>query len=254
MFRRKNKTPSLSFLEKAYVELVEKYTSIFITQKTPQKAAHAKSEGTFLTGISCSLFLVHKKCFAIRFENNMKNKDFHDVFHLLVKEFGDPKLVAAFRGYVWKREGYVVTFGNIPLNYDNEVPMICVEQTLGIFANSTPYQTYQEMNHAILSPLKSWGIIEHEDDCCPISYVGKEGYRAYFEMDNLSIFITFNKGNLGVYMIPVTRLENGFTRIEHTATRYTKDIRGVGTAEIASHLESILEESKEIHGLTRAES
>ena len=156
-------------IKSAFLDIVSKYTSISSTIESIDKNTKNKLAGLFCNKFECYLFYTPKEYYAIRFNDEMPSKEFNQVFDLLKNDMGNPNIFSEYDGYVWTREGYIITLGLVGLNYNYDVPMICVHKNITEFSSTVDYNEYVFVADSINKPLIERKIIKHMS-CYPIVF------------------------------------------------------------------------------------
>ena len=129
------------------------YTNIDISKKDITKEVKKGIKGKFNNLYDCITYLNYSIEYAIRFNDDMKAEEFDNVFETLIKDLGEPDLFNEWEGYIWKRRGYVIALGLVSLNYNYEVPMICVKRRTSIFNSNLDYKKYIEIANSLKYPI-----------------------------------------------------------------------------------------------------
>lgn len=199
-------------IQKVFLEILSKYTSISLTLEDMDKNINRKPSGIFSNKYNCSAFYTPRGCYAIRFNDNMPPEEFHQVFDLLKNDMGDPDIFSEYDGYVWTLDGYIVSLGLVALGYKYEVPMICVYNDITEFSSTVDYKEYAFIADSINKPLIARKIKEDRKSFYPI-YFGKSfDYRQhpqYASMDNLQnamIYVSYKEKKIELCIIPLVRM------------------------------------------------
>ncbi len=218
IFSTKNKSKNalspeeLYGIQKAFVDILSKYTSISSTIENIDENMHKKHSGLFGDKFECSLFYTPRECYAIRFKDDMTPEEFHQVFNLLKNEMGDPNIYAEFDGYVWNREEYILTLGLVALNYKYDVPMICVHKKTTDFSATVDYKEYAFIADSINKPLIARKIKEDRKGFYPIFFgrsFDDRQHSQYVSMDNLQnamIYVYYKEKMIELSIIPLVRI------------------------------------------------
>ena len=236
-------------IKKTYINLLEKYTSISFAYKSIDMDVRKQHSGTFVNKYDCSLFLVSKGEYAIRFNDDMRPKEFHEIFELLKNDWGLPNSFSEYDGYVWNQEGCIITLGLVSLNHCYEVPMICVRGSTNPFYPIIPFSEYNLIADFISKPLIERGINLQDRSFYKISYSKEFGYGDIISMENSMISILYKNNVLSLSIIPL-RQEGEFKAIEYKQ-QYRKEILAGDVSILDKKFDQLLEETKEYHGLTK---
>ena len=236
-------------IKKIYINLLEKYTTISSTTRSIAFDAKKRMPGKFWDKFDCSMFLVSKGEYAIRFNDDMRPKEFHEIFELLKNDWGLPNSFSEYDGYVWNQEGCIITVGLVRLNHCYEVPMICVRGSTNPFYPIIPFSEYNLIADFISKPLIERGINLQDRSFYKISYSKEFGYGDIISMENSMISITYKNNVLSLSIIPL-RQEGEFKAIEYKQ-QYRKEILAGDVSILDKKFDQLLEETKEYHGLTK---
>ena len=237
-------------VKKTYINLLEKYTSIFSTAKSIEKDSRAGRTGKFINGFECSMFLVTNGVYAIRFKDDISCPEFNQVFDILKNDLGLPNSFSEHDGYVWNQEGCIITFGNVYIGYDYSYPLICVRRSLTIFSRIIPYSKYIFIADSINKPLIDRGIDTREHSFCIINYSRALGYTTYLFLDKSEVIITYHKDMLTLSIIPLIR-ESKFKVRVITADQHKTQVLVKDVSTLEKKLDQLLEETKKYHRLTK---
>lgn len=227
-------------LEKDYLRFLNDYTSIDTTNFSDQKP----KSGKFCDLIDCTTY----SKLAIRFNDKISADEFDRVLGLLITNLGDPDLFSEYDGYVWKKKGYIVTFGFVSLNYNRESPMITIKRNLSIFSNYVPYEKYSEIANAISEPLLKRGVDIQKNTYYKINYWREFGYCTVFRSNSVLMHIDYKRNKL---TLTIARIRPYSDKSEIWADQ-DKIIREsvVNSAiELNDALSLLLDQTKQYHGL-----
>lgn len=230
-----------------YINLLGLYTNIGISKKDITKEVKKGIKGKFNNLYDCVTYLNYSKEYAIRFNDDMKAEEFDDVFETLIKDLGDPDLFNEWEGYIWKRRGYVIALGLVSLNYNYEVPMICVKRRTSIFNSNLDYKKYIEIANSIREPLINRRVNPQRMTYYKIGYFKEFGFSVHIRTLSKFISINYKKSKLSINVTPVVHELNN--EIIKNQDRFNKEIKVNNDFELKSKLEELLEETKEYHGL-----
>ena len=87
--------------KKVYSELIEKYTSIPFSYDRINENIKQKLTGKFLGRLDCSMYLVPRNIYALRFGDSVGADDFEIIFDSLKADLGEPDFYAEYEGYIW---------------------------------------------------------------------------------------------------------------------------------------------------------
>ena len=236
-------------IKKTYINLLEKYTTISSTTKSIAFDAKKRMSGKFWDKFDCSMFLVSKGEYAIRFNDDMRPNEFHEIFELLKNDLGLPDSFSEYNGYVWNQDRCIITLGPVILNYAYEVPMICVRRGTNLFYPIIPFSKYNLIADYISKPLIERGINLQDRSFYKISYSKEFGYGNIISMENSMISIHYKNNVLSLSIIPL-RQEGEFKAIEYKQ-QYRKEILAGDVSTLDKKFDQLLEETKEYHGLTK---
>lgn len=247
-FKRKNtNNDKNNAIKTAYLELLEKYTSISSSYESMRKDIKKRLAGKFINGFDCSMYSRTENSYEIRFKDDMTAEEFNNVFMLLVKEMGNPEFFGEYEGYIWKKDGYHITYGLVPLNHCYEVPMISV-YNISIFERKIPYDKYVTIANAISKPLAERGI-DIKKCQCYIQYFKEFGFVIAIKLTDALLDVHYKKGTLEVGIIPLIPTEK-FQAIEYKQA-HKKQIFIADISTIEENLDKLLEETKEYHKLNK---
>ena len=232
-----------------YINLLCLYTNIDISKKDITKEVKKVIKGKFNDLYDCVTYLNYSKEYAIRFNDDMKAEEFDNVFETLIKDLGEPNLFNEWEGYIWKRRGYVIALGLVTLNYNYEVPMICVKRRTSIFNSNLDYKKYIEIANSIREPLINRGVNAQRMTYYKIGYFKEFGFSVHIRTISKFISISYKKTKLSINITPVVHELNN--EIIKNQDRFNKEIKINNDLELKSKLEELLEETKEYHGLVK---
>ena len=86
------------------------------------------------------------------------------------------------------------SFGLVSLNYNYEVPMLCVRKRCGLF--SAPYEKYLAVAKSINKPLNDRGIFPQREQYFPINYTREFGYFVIARMPSGMLNINYKGARL----------------------------------------------------------
>lgn len=251
IFKRKSKAKKEDDFKNTFLEFVGKYTSIQSTIKTFNSDIKKGCSGLFMNEWACSLFLAPGAHYAIRFKDDMSGGEFQDVFHFLEKELGEPDFFTEYDGYVWKKEKYYLTFGLVALNYNYEVPMICLCRNVSVLFERIAYKRYCLIADAITNALKRWGVDTQKNGFYKINYSQDFGFGDIVQFDDRMVIVHYKGTKLSISVTPL-RPVGEFQSMEYKKTM-KKEVCQIAESDIEMALEKLLEETKEYHGLTRTD-
>lgn len=228
-----------------YLNLINKYTNIIISGENTSKKDKNEEKGLFKDLYECTTFKNH----AIRFNDCMKCDEFEKVFEILTNDLGNPDLFGEYDGYIWKMKGYIITFGFVSLNYNYEVPMICVKNKISIFSNSIDYKKYNEIAISMNEPLIKRGIYASKISYYKINYYREYGFSMFVHANNHMLNINYKKPKLSISISPINHFIN--KEIIENQKKYNKKIWINNDFELKNKLEELLEETKEYHNLKK---
>ena len=232
-----------------YINLLGLYTNIDISKKDITKEVKKGIKGKFNNLYDCITYLNYSKEYAIRFNDDMKAEEFDNVFETLIKDLGEPDLFNEWEGYIWKRRGYVIALGLVSLNYNYEVPMICVKRRTSIFNSNLDYKKYIEIANSIREPLINRGVNPQIMTYYKIGYFKEFGFSVHIRTLSKFISISYKKSKLSINITPVVHELNN--EILKNQNRFNKEIKVENDLELKSKLEELLEDTKEYHELVR---
>ena len=236
-------------VKKTYINLLEKYTSISFAYKSIDIDVRKRHSGTFVNKYDFSMFLVSKGVYAIRFNDDMRPKEFHEIFELLKNDWGLPNSFSEYDGYVWNQEGCIITLGLVSLNHCYEVPMICVRRDLPPFSDIVPFEKYILIADYINKHLIERGINLQENAFYKVNYSKEFGYGNIISLENSMVSIAYKNNVLKLSIIPL-RPEGEFKAIE-VKQQHRKEILVSNVSTLDKKLDQLLEETREYHGLTK---
>ena len=232
-----------------YINLLGLYTNIDISKKDITKEVKKGIKGKFNNSYDCITYLNYSKEYAIRFNDDMKAEEFDNVFETLIKDLGEPDLFNECEGYIWKRRGYVIALGLVSLNYNYEVPMICVKRRTSIFNSNLDYKKYSEIANSIRDSLINRGVNPQRMTYYKIGYFKEFGFSVHIRTLSKFISTNYKKSKLSINITPVVYEFNN--EILKNQNRFNKEIKVENDLELKSKLEELLEETKEYHGLQK---
>lgn len=230
-----------------YINLIEKYTDIKIKNNNVTKEVKKGITGKFNQLYDCVTYLHYSEEYAIRFNDDMKADEFDHVFEVLLNELGEPDLFDEWKGYIWKRKGYYILFGLVSLNYNYEVPMICVKRSI-FLTGCIKYKKYNFIATSMSEPLIERGINSQSLTYYKINYFKEFGFSVYARTTTNFIVFNYNKNILSISISPIVHEGNTEIMENH---KYYKEIKSVNELELKLELEELLEETKEYHGLIK---
>ena len=233
----------------AYINLLDLYTNIDFPKKDITKEVKKGIKGKFNNLYDCVTYLNYNKEYAIRFNDDMKAEEFDNVFETLIKDLGEPDFFNEWEGYIWKRRGYVIALGLVSLNYNYEVPMICVKRSASIFNSNLDYKKYIEIANSIREPLINRGVNPQRITYYKIGYFKEFGFSVYIRTLSKFISINYKNTKLSINITPVAHELNN--EILKNQDRFNKEIKIVNDLELKSKLEELLEDTKKYHGLLK---
>ena len=236
-------------VKETYINLLKKYTSISFSDKSIDKDIMKRHSGTFVNKYDCSMFLVSKGVYAIRFKDDMRPKEFHEIFELLKNDWGLPNSFSEYDGYVWNQEGCIIIAGLVSLNHCYEVPMICVRESTNPFYPIIPFSEYCLFADYINKPLIERGINLQENSFYKVNYSKEFGYGNIISLENSMISIAYKNNVLELSIIPL-RQEGEFKAIEFKK-QHRKEVFITNVSTLDKELDQLFEETKEYHGLTK---
>ena len=196
-------------IQKSFVDILSKYTSISSTVENIDESMQKKHSGLFDDKFECSLLSTHRGAYAIRFKDDMTPEEFNQVFDLLKNDMGNPDIFSEYDGYVWTREGYIVSLGLVALGYKYEVPMICVYNDITEFSSAVDYKEYAFIADSINKPLIARKIKEDRKSFYPIAF-GKSfddrHHPQYMSIDNLQnamVYVLYKEKKIELCVIPL---------------------------------------------------
>ena len=221
-----------------YAVLLKKYTSIRVSFESIDEGIKIQSSGKFANHFECTMFQPSKGVYAIRFPDNMQPEEFNTVFQLLMGNWGEPDYFSEWNGYVWKEENCILTFGLISLNYNYDVPMICVRSKLSTFFSKIPYAEYCLVADAMTKPLQNRQI--YTANFYKILYSKEFGFTVIKDLTSGTLFVKYKNSKLAVSFIP-TRSEEQF-KIMEIKKAYKTELSGVSIPNIEHNLSKLLDE------------
>ncbi len=236
-------------IKKTYSNLLKKYTSISYAQESIDEGIKKQLSGKFLDELDCAMFSPAKGVYAIRFNDNMSPDEFETVFNLLKTVFGEPTSFCEYEGYIWKRDGCNITLGLIPLNYKYEVPMICVRGMIAPLFSIVSYEKYQAVSNAINKPLNDRGIYPQRDHYFPAFHTSEFGVFVIVGVSAGMLNVNYKKGKLQIAFSGLK--PHGEYKMINPENSYKRQLLAVSVAEIEEKLDSLLDETKEYHGLEK---
>ncbi len=232
-----------------YINLIGRYTDIYISKNNVTKDVKKGIKGKFKDLYDCFTYLNYSKEYAIRFKDDMKADEFDNVFEILLNDLGAPDLFSEWVGYIWKRQGYLITFGFVSLNYNYEVPMICVKRSLSTFISCLNYKKYIEIANSMIEPLVERGVNPQRMTYYKILYFKEFGFIAHIKTLGNFISLTYNKFKLSINISPIVHELNN--EIIKNQNRFYKEIEVPNDSKLKSKLEELLDETKEYHRLVK---
>ena len=202
----------LSEIKKVFLEILNKYTSISLTLEGVDEGIKNRASGLFSDKYECSVFRVPRGCYAIRFIDNMPAEEFYQVFDLLKNDMGDPDIFSECDGYVWTRQGYIISLGLVRLNLHYEVPMICVYNDISEFSATVDYKEYTLIANSINKPLIERKIKPDRKSIYPIFFGSSFNDRnqpCYISIDNLqnaTVYVSYKRNRIELCIIPLVRI------------------------------------------------
>ncbi len=199
-------------IKSAFLDIVRKYTSISSTIERIDKNTKNKLAGLFGNKFECSLFYTPREYYAIRFNDEMPSEEFDQVLDLLKNDMGLPDIFSEYDGYVWNREGYIVTLGLVELNYNYDVPMICVHKNISEFSATVDYKEYVFVADSINKPLVDRKIKTYQSMFYPIgfgrSFTDREhpGYISIDSLPDSTVFVQYKNNKLKLDIVPYVRI------------------------------------------------
>jgi len=239
------KPEGLYEIQNAFLDTLCKYTSITSTIESIDEDLNKKLYGSFCDKFECSLFNVTRGCYAIRFKDDMLPEEFHQVFNLLKNDMGDPNIFSEYDGYVWTREGYIITLGLVGLNYNYDVPMICVRKNITKFSSTVEYKEYIMVANAINRPLIGRGMNVQERDFYQIAYTKQFAYSTLVDLPKSMTYISYKEKKLEVSIVPV--IQEGAYRVLKTQNQLRKHVLVRDISMIEEKLNELLEETKDYY-------
>jgi len=234
--------------KKVYSELIKKYTSIPFSYEAINENIKQELSGKFLDRFDCSMYLVPRNVYALRFKDNIGAGDFETIFDSLKADLGEPDFYAEYEGYIWILDGGLcITFGLVSLNYNYEVPMLCVRKRRGLF--SAPYEKYRAIAEGINKPLNDRGIFPQREQYFPINYTREFGYFVIATMPSGMLNINFKGAKLELAYSAFKPY--GEYKMIDKENSIKKQINKVSVSKIEEALDCLLEETKDHHGLVK---
>lgn len=231
-----------------FIDLVNKYTSFDIDTSILKKDISKFASGIFANKFNCSLFYLSSAAYAIRFDDNMKPESFNEVFDIMINDLGKPDYFVEFDGYVWEKEGYYISHGLVALNYNYEVPMICVKSSLSPFNEKIKYDKYENVSSAILNNLQKYVDFEF-DGFYKLNYFKNFGYSTMLRFDDRIIEVQLKNLKLSIEVIPL--LPHGEYKLMNIKNSYCKKFDLNDFTDINEAMAKLLEQTKEYHKLTK---
>lgn len=244
--KRRPQKEELYYIQE-YINLIDRYTDIKFTNNNITKEVKKGIKGKFNRLYDCVTYLHFSKEYAIRFNDDMKADEFEYVFEILLSDLGEPDLFDEWKGYIWKRKGYYILFGLVSLNYNYEIPMICIKRSI-FLTGCIKYKKYNFIATSMSEPLIERGINSQSMTYYKINYCKEFGFSAYARTTTNFIVFNYNKNILSISISPI--VHEGDTEIMEN-NKYYKEIKGINELELKLKLEELLEETKEFHGLTK---
>lgn len=230
-------------IQKAFLDILSKYTSISSTIESIDENTNNKLSGLFCDKFECSLFRTYKQAYAIRFNNNMAPEEFNQVFNLLKNNMGNPNIFSEYDGYVWTQDGYVLSLGLVRLNYHYDVPMICVHKNINEFSATVDYEEYAFIADAINRPLIERNIFNHRS-YYPIIF-GKSftdmkhpGYANMVMLPNSIVTVDYRNKKLELTIVPL--VSSGEVDVINTKNKRAKQ----NAAEVKEKIKKAYPESE----------
>lgn len=239
------KPEGLYGIQNAFLDTLCKYTSITSTIESIDDDLNKKLYGSFCDKFECSLFNVTRGCYAIRFKDDMLPEEFHQVFNLLKNDMGDPNIFSEYDGYVWTREGYIITLGLVGLSYKYDVPMICVRPNTTKFSSTIEYKEYAMIADAINKPLIVRGINVQERGFYQIAYSRQFAYSTYIELPKSIIYVHYKERKLELSIVPV--MKEGAYKVVKTKNQLRKYVFVRDISMVEEKLNELLEETKDYY-------
>ena len=233
-----------------YLNLIAKYTDINLPKKDITKEVKKGFGGKFNNRYDCITYLNYRNEYAIRFNDDMSADEFNDVFETLLVDLGAPDLFGEWEGYIWRKRGYIITFGLVSLQYHYEVPMICVRHNISVLNNYIDYTKYTEIANAISKPLIARGVDSQKTSFYKITYFKQFGFSAYIQTANTMVSINYKGHQLSMVISPIVRDESNREVIKNQ-NRFSVKIDVANDSELMCKFEELLEETQEHHGLTK---
>ncbi|MBR2970268.1 MAG: hypothetical protein IKC48_00510 [Clostridia bacterium] len=232
-------------LKREYSTLLKKYTSLDYTYESIDQNIQKRLCGEFTNGYDCSMYLTYDSRYAIRFKGDMTATEFDDVFTVLIKDLGNPDFFCDYEGYVWKKDGFYIIYGLYSLNYNYEVPMICV--SANDIGRKMAYNRYSAVAQAISNPLIARGLNPQKIHYYKIAFFREFGFGVTFESKDTMVSINYDKNTLEISFVPL-RPEGEVKGLELESGK-KRQMHGITITNLEKSLNKLLEETKDYHGL-----
>ena len=222
-----------------FIEIVKKITNYEIEYNDFEAILLKNKSLLFSNLFECFLYKISISKYAIRFNDNMSPDEFNKAYSILVEKFGEPNYVAEFYGYVWKYKGYCISFGFISLNYNYDVPMICIFKRIGLLTKKVKYSRYSLIKNSIRKLIEEkFKINVDAGEYMLVHVTATFGFSTLLRVNNHDLFIMYKRKRIMISYIPIVREDN--LEIVKSNNSIRKEIKNVSDINFKNKLEDLI--------------